>query len=304
VQIRTRARQQFGRGDWQDGIATANEGFDLRQDDPELQKILNDALASARSVMTIQRDLVTAIGRHAVATTAFQAGMRKHRSVDQLQRSGQTGCAIRAAWEAVDLFKQAQTEGRRLAQNEATNPKPPAAVAPPPTPGAGRSATPPAPSAPSATQPTPAQQPTPIPAPPPAPAPAAPEPPPTARPAPAGPPPPASPAVANTAADQHAIRVVLQAYADAYSQLNTAAVKRVFPGLKEEALKASFANLKSQQVAIVNEQFVNLTDSQATVTCTWQVAFVGSAGGMQRSSPKITIRLQKNNGNWFIVDRR
>ena len=53
-----------------------------------------------------------------------------------------------------------------------------------------------------------------------------------------------------------------------------------------------------------SQQFVNLTDSHATVTCTWQVAFVGSAGGMQRSSPKVTIRLQKSNGNWFIVDRR
>ena len=110
--------------------------------------------------------------------------------------------------------------------------------------------------------------------------------------------------MSNTAADQSAIRAVLQAYADAFSQLNTAAVKRVYPGINETGLKASFGGLKSQQVAIVNEQFVNLTDSQATVTCTWQVAFVGSAGGMQRSSPKVTIRLQKSNGNWFIVDRR
>jgi hypothetical protein len=110
--------------------------------------------------------------------------------------------------------------------------------------------------------------------------------------------------VSNAAADQSAIRSVLQAYADAYSQLNTAAVKRVYPGINEGPLKTSFGGLKSMQVAIVNEQFVNLTDSQATVTCTWQVAFVGSAGGQNRSSPKITIRLQKINGTWFIVDRR
>ena len=110
--------------------------------------------------------------------------------------------------------------------------------------------------------------------------------------------------MSNTAAAQNAIRAVLQAYADGYSQLNTAAVKRVYPGINEAGLKTSFGGLKSQQVAIVNEQFVNLTDSQATVTCTWQVAYVGVVGGQNRSSLKITIRLQKSNGNWFIVDRR
>ena len=110
--------------------------------------------------------------------------------------------------------------------------------------------------------------------------------------------------MSNAAADQSAIRAVLQAYADGYSQLNTAAVKRVYPGINEAGLKTSFAGLKSQQVAIVNEQFVNLTDSQATVTCTWQVAYVGVVGGQKRSSVKITIRLQKTNGTWLIVDRR
>jgi hypothetical protein len=98
---------------------------------------------------------------------------------------------------------------------------------------------------------------------------------------------------------------VLQAYAEAYSQLSTGAVKRVYPGVNEAALKTAFGNTKSQQVAIGNEQFVNITDSQATVTCTWQVAFVGSAGSQNRSSSsKITIRLQKANGTWLIVDRR
>jgi hypothetical protein len=96
--------------------------------------------------VTTERDLATAVGRQAVGTNAFQTGVRKQRSVDQLQRSGQAGGAIRAAWEAVDLFKQAQTEGRRLAQNEANTPKPPVVVAPPPpNPSAGRSTAPPTP---------------------------------------------------------------------------------------------------------------------------------------------------------------
>jgi hypothetical protein len=110
--------------------------------------------------------------------------------------------------------------------------------------------------------------------------------------------------VSNIAADQSAIRAVMQAYADAYSQLNIAAVKRVYPGVNEVGLKNAFGQTKSQQVAIVDEKFVNLTDSQATVTCTWQVAYVLVVGGQNRSSPKITIRLQKINGTWLIVDRR
>ena len=97
---------------------------------------------------------------------------------------------------------------------------------------------------------------------------------------------------------------MLQAYADAYSRLQVADVKRVYPGVNEVGLKASFENAKSQQVAVVNEQFVSLTDSQATVTCTWQVAYEPKSGRMQRSSSKITIRLQKTNGAWYITERR
>jgi hypothetical protein len=39
--------------------------------------------------------------------------------------------------------------------------------------------------------------------------------------------------VSNAAADQSAIRGVLQAFATAYSQLNAAAVQRVYPGINE-----------------------------------------------------------------------
>src|SRR4029453_1524389 len=73
VGSRGRARQQFGRGDWVNGVATANAGFNLRKDDPELQKMVSEALASARSQMTIHRDLATAIGRHAIGTESFTA---------------------------------------------------------------------------------------------------------------------------------------------------------------------------------------------------------------------------------------
>ena len=137
-----------------------------------------------------------------------------------------------------------------------------------------------------------------------APAPAPAEPAPLARPAPQPAPTSASASVSNAAADQRDIRAVLQAYADAYSRLDAEAVKRAFPGVNEPALRSAFAAMQSNQVALGNEQFVSLTDSAATVSCTWSVAFVGSAGEIQRQSQKTTIRLQKSNGVWMVVDRR
>src|SRR4029077_18345276 len=111
-------------------LATASEGLDLRKDDPELQRILNDALASARARIATERDAATAVGREAVGTNAFQNAARRQRSADQAQRSGQTATAVRAAEEAIDLFKQAQVEGRRLAQAAEANANAPKTPAP------------------------------------------------------------------------------------------------------------------------------------------------------------------------------
>jgi RNA polymerase sigma factor (TIGR02999 family) len=48
----------------------------------------------------------------------------------------------------------------------------------------------------------------------------------------------------------------------------------------------------------------SLTDTEAVVTCTWDLIFVGRVGGTQHQAPKITLRFQKTNGTWIIVDRR
>ena len=49
----------------------------------------------------------------------------------------------------------------------------------------------------------------------------------------------------------------------------------MFPTVNADGLTKAFGAMRSQQVAVSNEQFVNLTDSTATITCTWSVAFVG-----------------------------
>jgi hypothetical protein len=145
----------------------------------------------------------------------------------------------------------------------------------------------------------------------PSPAPSAPPPAPTAPPpAPAAAPPPATPArppepAAPSPLEARApIRNVIQDYADAYSRLDSSAVKRVFPSINERALASGFSGLKSQIVHVLNEQFQSLTDSEATVSCTWDVNFVPKVGGQQHDTRTITLRLQKTNSGWVIVDRR
>jgi hypothetical protein len=277
-----RAQEQFRRGEWQNGLATVATGFELRKDDPELQTILNAALAMARSRVAAERDATTTIGPRILETNAFKAAVRKQESVEQLSRSGQTSDAIRNAWETVDLFKLAQTEGRRLAQVESAVGRPVGPEQPPP-----------------ATAPAPPSTPPPAPAPAPAPVPPAPP-----RPGPQTAPAPPTPPAPNPDAEQREIGKVLQMYAEAYSQLDPKAVQKVYPGVNMQELTASFSQMQAQQVAIVDVRFVNLTDSTATVTCTWSVAFVGSVGGIQNMSTKTTIRLQQSNGLWMIVGRR
>ena len=276
--IRDRARQQFARGEWEDGIATANEGFSLQKDDAQLQKIVNDALASARREVTIQRGIATAIGRYAVGTTAFQTATRRQRSSDQLQQSGDTTGAIRSAWEAVDLFRQAQTEGRRLAQAEAEAAKA-AAAAPPPA-----AATP--------------QQPPPSPAPPP-PAPAA-APAASAPPAAAAAPPPSRPPQVS---EEPAIRSVLNAYTKAYSDLDADAVRRLYPTVNYDVVKRGFEGLKSQQVQIQDAQIV-VTGSTAIVSCRIVTAAAPRVGSPRTDARAAVLRLEKRDSGWVIVQRQ
>ena len=100
------------------------------------------------------------------------------------------------------------------------------------------------------------------------------------------------------------VRMVIETYAEAYSRLDAASVKRVFPSINERALSQSFSGMKSMLVHVLDEQFQSLTDSEAIVTCTWDVNFVPKVGVQQHDARKITIRLQKANNAWVVVERR
>ena len=97
---------------------------------------------------------------------------------------------------------------------------------------------------------------------------------------------------------------MLRAYADAYSNLEVAGVRRVYPGVREADLAKSFSALRSQRVQIQNES-ITVTGASATVTCTWATSFDPRVGSRQTAAPTIMLTLQKSSGgNWIIVDRR
>jgi len=119
---------------------------------------------------------------------------------------------------------------------------------------------------------------------------------------------PAAPTIAtpapNPSSEESAIRALLQAYAGAYSGRQADAVTRLFPGVDERALKQSFSAAKSMQVLIRDERFLSVTSTEATVSCTWDMVFVGPVCTAQRQTQKVTLRLQKSGDTWIIVDRR
>jgi hypothetical protein len=221
--------------------------------------------------------------------------VRKQQSATQLARNGQTPAAIRAAWEAVDLFKKAQLDGRPQPLADSTAPKP---TAPPPTSG------------PPAAQP-PAAAPTP-PSTAPAGAPQAPNaPPPTAPAVPTTPgtsgqsrPPQAAPP-AQAVSEEPTIRAVLNAFAQAYSDLNVDSVARYYPNLNREALTRSFKNAKLYRVEIEPLQF-DISATTARVTCNILTTFVARAGSSQpqKNSRRVTVLLERRGDAWVIVQQQ
>jgi len=268
--LRDRLRQQFARGDWQNGLTTAASAANLRKDDPQLQTILTDALAAARVQLTKERDAARGAGRTVVGTDTFQQGVRKDRSVDQLARNGQTGNAIRAAWEAVDLFKRAQTEAANIREE----PKPATTTAIP------------VPATTTIPQQVPVTSTTPL-----ATTSVAPLPPPQ----PPQPPPPVS--------EEPAIRAILSAYAQAFSALDADAVRRLHPTVNQDALRRGFRDMKSQRVQIQDPQ-IQVAGSTATVSCTIVTAVVPRVGSAQTNSRQTQLKLEKRGDGWVIVDRR
>jgi hypothetical protein len=106
--------------------------------------------------------------------------------------------------------------------------------------------------------------------------------------------------------DETAIARVVQAYTNAYSQLDAEAVARVFQGENPKPLHAMFDALKSQTVDATNLKIaLDPGGWSATVTLNWMVQAVPKVGSARRTQTHATLRMLKVvTGEWFIVARR
>ena len=96
---------------------------------------------------------------------------------------------------------------------------------------------------------------------------------------------------------------MLGAYAEAYSKLDVTAVQSAYPGVNAEPLRRAFSQLRSQKVQIQGEQ-IQINGTTATVTLTWQTAWVGKVGVPGSAAPRVELTLQKSGSSWIIVGRR
>jgi ketosteroid isomerase-like protein len=191
---------------------------------------------------------------------------------------------------------------------------PPGVTTSRPTASAPVAGAPPADFTPAPSKPSPAvAPPSPSPSPAPSSSPSANSPNPPSVAPPPSPPPNISPPNAPTAAapssssvsDEAPIRAVLRAYVDAYSQLDAAKVRAVFPTVNAQALRDAFSTMSSLDVRIEDER-ITINGPTATVSCTWTTVASSRtrAGRTQKTSVKTVLALEKMRDEWVIVSRR
>jgi hypothetical protein len=142
-----------------------------------------------------------------------------------------------------------------------------------------------------------------VPAPPPAPAPAPPQAPAsttTAAPTTTIPVAPAAPSPeALAAARQAAIDDVLNRYKAAVESRNLEALKRIWPGLPEEALRTEFRRDTKISVGIVDPRISAATNDAATVNFVRHYEVVID-GETHRSQSNATMELRRSGTSWII----
>ena len=111
-----------------------------------------------------------------------------------------------------------------------------------------------------------------------------------------------SPSLTYAARDQSAaVRSTLNRYEAAYSKLDVAAVRSVWPSLDERALARAFDGLASQRVSL-GSCSVNVNGTAARADCSGTAAWTPKVGGGEHITPrKWTFDLTESDGGWRIV---
>jgi len=111
-------------------------------------------------------------------------------------------------------------------------------------------------------------------------------------------------ATAAAAEERAGIQATLDMYAGGYSNLDAAAVKRVYPGIDEKKLQRGFGAYRSQQVEVQVEQIQMTGPTTADVTTLQMTTASMQVGGMHRDTRRILFRLERRSGSWIIVEHR
>ncbi|MBI2835028.1 MAG: protein kinase [Acidobacteria bacterium] len=271
---RSAARQQLARGEDRAALQSVSAGLQIRNNDPELTRILEALLGYARLQSDKAREGATAAG--ASGSASYQQAVSAESGATRLARDRKIDQAIRQYWRASTLFEQAALQGRAASGGR------PAVTQP-----SGSQAMP------SPTSSKPAS------------APATVGSPPTS----VGRPPdekiaakPGSPAKPSLAAvsPEAAIADTLQRYAAAQATLNPAAVRQVWPTVDVDVLAETYKSLSALTVTIDNIKVLSVDDTTARVSCRFNQTTVAKSGARQSSSTVRTLVMKKAGDAWVI----
>jgi ketosteroid isomerase-like protein len=272
-EIGRRVADAVGRNDLEGALTAVASAGPSAQDDPALQRSLDQILAAARNNATQAFNRVRSnAGR---ADAEFNAGQAKRTEAAEFVKQGRKADAARS-------FIAAEQSYARV--NIAKPGAPASTASAPPTA---------APTQPSSAQTTPTlPAATPPPPPPVEVAAAPPVAPPVREPEPA--PKPASP-VRDPAQDVAAIRAVLNQFVAGYQGLNFDVIRRVWPG----APTVNFSGVKSYQMQLTDPQ-VTVQGDTATVVATRQVRVQNAAGRPQENTGRVVFTLRRTPSGWLI----
>ena len=113
--------------------------------------------------------------------------------------------------------------------------------------------------------------------------------------------PPAPSTTAPAPPDDAGVRAALAQYESAYSSLNAAAARAVWPGVDARSLERAFDSLESQRVAL-GKCAVSMNGTRAQATCQGNATWTPKVGGGTKTSPRTwRFDLANTGGSWKIT---
>jgi hypothetical protein len=99
------------------------------------------------------------------------------------------------------------------------------------------------------------------------------------------------------------VRSAIARYAEAYSDLDVAAVERVWPTVNRDALTRAFDSLESQQVTLADCR-VQLDGNTARATCQGSARWTPKVGREETNERNWAFDLEKSADGWQITSAR